>query len=157
MTEQAPLLENDSALLEHTVEIVSAYVSNNQIAAGELPKLLESVHAVLAGLAGGRAEGEAEGQEDVPEPPRAPAVPVNASVRDDAITCLECGKSFKTLKRHLATEHGLDADAYRARWHLSKDYPLVAPAYSRSRAETARAIGLGQRGGRGRRKARAES
>ncbi|PRX33915.1 transcriptional regulator, MucR family [Meinhardsimonia xiamenensis] len=141
---------DDRALVELTAEIVSAYVSNNQLSAGELPGLVRDVHEALSGLSGDRegADQQAAAQQAEPEPARAPAVPVNASVRDDAITCLECGKSFKTLKRHLSSEHGLDPAAYRERWHLSKDYPLVAPAYSRSRAKTAKSIGLGRKGGR---------
>ncbi|RMD88955.1 MAG: transcriptional regulator [Alphaproteobacteria bacterium] len=141
--------ENGNDLVELTAEIVSAYASNNHFSPTELPDLIKRVHAALASV---EAEGESEAEEgsleSAPEEPRAPAVPVNASVSDEAITCLECGKSFKTLKRHLMTEHGLDPESYRQRWHLSKDYPLVAPSYSRRRSQTAKAIGLGQKGGR---------
>lgn len=143
-------IENDqtdqSDLVELTTEIVSAYASRNQMSSGELPDLIRTVHAALGGLRGEMpAEAGLAAEEAAPS---APAVPIDASVKDDAVTCLECGKSFKTLKRHLSTEHGLTPAQYKARWQLSKDYPLVAPSYSRTRAQTAKNIGLGQRGGR---------
>ena len=77
--------------------------------------------------------------------PTAPAVPIDASVGKDAIICLDCGKSFKTLKRHISTEHGMTPVEYRDRWQLSKEYPLVAPAYSKRRSATAKKIGLGRK------------
>ena len=133
-------MEND--LVSLTSEIVSAFSSNNQIASAELPALIKSVHATLQGLG-------AEQVGDVPAEPVAeqltPAVPIDRSVTENAIVCLDCGKSFKTLKRHISTEHGLDPAAYRARWQLSKDYPLVAPSYSKTRADTAKKIGLGRK------------
>ena len=76
-----------------------------------------------------------------------PAVPINASVTGDAIICLEDGKSFKTLKRHLMTAYGMTPAQYRARWNLPKDYPMVAPNYSAQRSQTAKRLGLGRKSG----------
>lgn len=129
-------------ILALSSEIVSAYASRNQMSQGDLTGLIQSVHTTLTGLANGTGDsGEAAG----PEAPPSPAVPIDASVGKDAIICLDCGKSFKTLKRHLSTEHGLSPVDYRARWGLSKEYPLVAPSYSKRRAATARKIGLGRK------------
>ncbi len=127
-------------LLVMAAEIVASYASNNQMSQGDLPDLIRSVHDTLAGISGGDGGAGA-----VADTPPAPAVPIDASVGKDAITCLECGKSFKTLKRHLNTEHNMSPADYRARWQLSKDYPLVAPSYSKRRAATARKIGLGRK------------
>lgn len=129
-------------ILAYAAEIVAAYASNNQIQAAELPGLIQSVHATLADLSG---QGGEVAEPAAPEAPPAPAVPIDASIGKDAITCLDCGKSFKTLKRHLSTEHGQTPAEYRARWGLSKDYPLVAPSYSERRAATAKKIGLGRK------------
>ena len=129
-------------------EIVASYASNNQMSQGDLPDLIRSVHATLTGLTGGAAD-TSQGEADTPP---APAVPIDASVGKDAITCLECGKGFKTLKRHLTAEHGMNPAEYRARWQLSKDYPLVAPSYSKRRSQTAKDIGLGRKPGGGRKK-----
>ncbi len=74
-----------------------------------------------------------------------PAVSVRKSLSDDALTCLECGKSFKSLKRHIRTYHELTPDEYRARWKLPSDYPMVAPNYSETRAKMAKRIGLGRK------------
>jgi predicted transcriptional regulator len=144
MTDMIELDSDDDAVLAMASDIVAAYASNNQIAAADLPALLRSVHATLNDLGGGAAAPAAE-EEEAAETPPAPAVPIDASVKTDAIVCLDCGKSFKTLKRHLSTEHGMSPADYRARWQLSKDYPLVAPSYSARRAETAKRIGLGRK------------
>ncbi len=137
-TEIEPGQDDDTLVM--AAEIVAAYASNNQMAQGDLPDLIRNVHGTLLDLAGGGGVTEA-----APEAPPVPAVPIDASVGKDAITCLECGKGFKTLKRHLSTEHGLSPTDYRARWQLSKDYPLVAPSYSKRRSATARKIGLGRK------------
>ena len=134
----------DDDVLAMATEIVAAYASRNQMSQGELPDLIHSVHATLNALAGGTGGPEADAAADAPP---APAVPIDASVSKDAIICLECGKGFKTLKRHLSTEHSLLPADYRARWQLSKDYPLVAPSYSKRRADTAKKIGLGRKPG----------
>ena len=135
---------HDNEVLAMTADIVAAYASHNQMAQSELTDLITSVHGTLAGLASG---GNAEDEQVVADVPATPAVPIDASISRDAITCLECGKTFKTLKRHLSTEHELSPSDYRARWQLSKDYPLVAPSYSERRADTAKKIGLGRKPG----------
>ena len=133
--------ENDSDILALASDIVAAYAGRNQMASSELPELIRSVHATLKDVADGTSGGEAV----APEAPLVPAVPIDASVTPDAIICLEDGKSFKTLKRHLRTAYDMSPEEYRARWGLSKDYPMVAPNYSARRAETAKKIGLGRK------------
>jgi predicted transcriptional regulator len=128
----------DEMLLDHVADIVSAHVSNNSVSANELPGLIQSVYASLAAL------GEAP--EPIPEKLN-PAVSVRASVKSDAIACLECGAKFKMLKRHLGTDHGITPADYRVRWNLPTDYPMVAPDYAAMRAELARKIGLGRKPG----------
>ncbi|MAQ84551.1 MucR family transcriptional regulator [Psychromarinibacter halotolerans] len=130
-------------ILTLTTEIVAAYAARNQMAQTDLPNLIQTVHSTLAGLAGMAPEVEEE--EPVAEAPLVPAVPIDASVTQDAIICLEDGKSFKTLKRHLRTAYDMSPEEYRERWGLSKDYPMVAPSYSAKRAETAKKIGLGRK------------
>ncbi|MEM6491673.1 MAG: MucR family transcriptional regulator [Pseudomonadota bacterium] len=121
-------------LLALTVEVVAAHVSNNTVALGDLPKLIEDVHSSLAGLTGARAE---------PQEKLTPAVPVKKSVHPDYIICLEDGKKLKMLKRHLKTSYDMSPEEYRERWGLPADYPMVAPNYARQRSELAKAIGLG--------------
>jgi predicted transcriptional regulator len=133
--------ENNSDLLEMTSDIVSAFASNNQVATGDLPDLIRSVHATLTGL----STGEAVMPEAAPAEPLVPAVPIKKSVTPDAIICLEDGKPFKTLKRHLMTAYGMTPAEYREKWNLPKDYPMVAPNYSAQRAATAKKIGLGRK------------
>lgn len=124
-------------LIELTADVVSAYVSNNPVPAGELPALIGQVHAALKGTAGGCA----------PEKPEAlkPAVPIKKSVTADYIISLEDGKRFKSLKRHLATHYGLSPDEYRAKWGLPADYPMVAPNYAAARSALAKTMGLGRK------------
>ena len=126
----------DSDYVSLAVDIVSAFVGHNSLAAQELPGLIVSVHAVLSRLSEEPAEAEA--------PPLTPAVPVKRSVQQDFIVCLEDGKKFKSLKRHLRTRYNLSPDEYRARWNLPDDYPMVAPSYAATRSELARTMGLGQ-------------
>lgn len=138
-------------ILSMTADIVAAYASHNQMAQSELADLIANIHGTLAGLASG--EDTAATSSATMTPPLSPAVPIDASIGRDAITCLECGKTFKTLKRHLSTEHEMSPADYRDRWQLSKDYPLVAPSYSERRADTAKRIGLGRKpGARGKKK-----
>ena len=125
-------------LLEMTTEIVSAYVGNNTITAGELNELIVSIHDSLYKLTIGSIEVE-------PEPIK-PAVPVRRSVTPDYLICLEDGKRLKMLKRHLRTTYGLSPDDYRAKWGLPADYPMVAPNYAQQRSEFAKKIGLGKVG-----------
>ncbi|GJE29703.1 MucR family transcriptional regulator [Methylobacterium organophilum] len=117
-------------------DIVSAFVSNNSIAAAELPGLITSVHAMLRQLT-----------EPTPQSASValtPAVSVKRSITPDFLICLEDGKKFKSLKRHLRTRYNLTPEEYRARWGLPHDYPMVAPNYAAARSELAKATGLGQ-------------
>ncbi|MGX5845298.1 MucR family transcriptional regulator [Mesorhizobium sp. ArgA1] len=136
MTEEADNNTTD-ALIELTADVVSAYVSNNPVPVGELPALIGQVHAALKGTAGGVA----------PDKPEAlkPAVPIKKSVTPDFIICLEDGKKFKSLKRHLSTDYGLTPDEYRAKWGLPADYPMVAPNYAAARSALAKTMGLGRK------------
>lgn len=128
----------DETLLGHAADIVAAHVTNNSVSANDLPGLISSVYASLSAL----------GQAREPEPETlTPAVSVRASVKADAITCLDCGAKMKMLKRHLATEHGMTTADYRARWKLPADYPMVAPDYAAKRKELAVKIGLGRKPG----------
>jgi len=129
-------MEQDN-LIELTAEIVSAYVSNNSVASGELPRLIGDVHSALNRTADGAGEPESE--------PQKPAVSVRKSVTPDYIICLEDGKRFKSLKRHLRTHYDLTPDEYRAKWGLPADYPMVAPNYAKARSNLAKEMGLGQK------------
>ena len=121
-------------LLSLTADIVSSHVSNNSVAVSDLPGLISNVYAALAGL-GTAPEPEKVQQE--------PAVSVRASIKPDYIVCLEDGKKLKMLKRHLMTSYGLTPDAYRAKWNLPADYPMVAPNYAAARSSLAKSMGLG--------------
>jgi predicted transcriptional regulator len=126
----------NEAHLDLTADIVSAYVSNNPVPAAELPSLITSVNAALLGL------GQVS---ETASPALNPAVNPKRSVHEDHIVCLEDGKKFKSLKRHLASHHGMMPDEYRARWGLSHDYPMVAPGYSAARSALAKEMGLGRK------------
>ncbi|MGL4405761.1 MAG: MucR family transcriptional regulator [Notoacmeibacter sp.] len=126
-------------LIEIAAEVVSAYVSNNPLPASELPQLIRSVHSALSGLTG-VVVAEAKEEKLVP------AVNPKKSVFDDHIVCLEDGKKFKSLKRHLMTHYRLTPEAYRDKWNLDANYPMVAPAYARQRSALAREMGLGRKG-----------
>jgi len=125
-------------LLSVTARIVAAHASHNPVAAEQLPELIRSVHQALGGLGQGGATPAAPAR---PEP----AVPVRRSVRHDRITCLECGAEMKMLRRHLTNEHHLSPEAYRERWGLRPDYPMVAPDYAAVRSGLARQLGLGRK------------
>lgn len=120
-----------------TAEIVSAYVSNNPVPAAELANLIGDIHRSLTSLRAGGTEAPAE-------PPK-PAVPVKRSVHDDYIVCLEDGKKFKSLKRHIGVHYGLTPDEYRQKWNLPADYPMVAPSYAAARSALAKTMGLGRK------------
>ena len=120
-----------------TAEIVGAYVGHHTVASNDLPDLIAMVGKGLAGL--GQAPDEPE--EEKPTP----AIPIKRSIQPDAIICLVCGKPQKMLKRHLATQHELTPDAYRALFGLKDDYPLVAPSYAATRSALAKKIGLGRK------------
>ncbi|MFV0298353.1 MAG: MucR family transcriptional regulator [Hyphomicrobiaceae bacterium] len=124
-------------LIELTVEIVAAYVGKNTIASTELPSLIGEVHQALT-----RATG---GVEVVLRDDAKPAVPVKRSVTPDYIVCLEDGKKFKSLKRHLRTHYKMSPEEYRAKWQLPHDYPMVAPNYAAARSQLAKKMGLGTR------------
>ena len=123
--------------VELAANIVSAYVSNNSVAAADLPSLISEVHAALAGATTSASEP--------PAPELKPVVPVRKSVTPDYIICLDDGKKFKSLKRHLRTAYGLTPDQYRQKWSLPADYPMVAANYAAARSSLAKAAGLGQR------------
>jgi len=127
-----------SELVSLSVELASAYVSNNSVPASDLPKLLSEIHGVLRAMNGAPVEPAPE------EIKLTPAVSVKKSVTPDFIVCLEDGRSFKSLKRHLQTRYGLTPQQYRAKWNLPADYPMVAPNYAAARSALARASGLGQ-------------
>lgn len=126
-------------LLNLTADIVSAHVANNSVAIGDLPALIGSVHASLAGL-GVATEGHEVAEQK-------PAVSVGRSVKSDHIVCLEDGKKLKMLKRHLMTHYQLTPDQYRAKWNLPANYPMVAPDYAEKRRALAKKIGLGRKPG----------
>ena len=131
--------KNNMSALNKAVGIVSAYVSHNSLRAADLPDLIASVHASLRGL-----EHEASAPEV--KPADTPAVAIKKSVTREHIVCLEDGKKFKSLRRHLSSFHNLTPDEYRAKWNLPSDYPMVAPAYSATRSQLAKDSGLGQIG-----------
>ena len=126
-----------SDTLDMATKVITAFVANNSVPIGELPALIQVIHAALTGLEDG-AETPAPEQ-----PTKAPAVSVRASIRPEYLICLEDGKHFKALKRHLAA-HGLTPEQYRAKWKLPSDYPIVAPNYAAVRSALAKKIGLGQ-------------
>lgn len=135
---------DQSLLVELTAEIVSAYVGNHVVPATELSGLIGDVFNALSSTS---APATAVVVAEKPKP----AVSVRRSVQDDQIACLECGGSFKSLKRHLMTHHNLTPEQYREKWELAADYPMVAPAYAEARSRLAKEMGLGQsRKGRGR-------
>jgi predicted transcriptional regulator len=123
--------------VEVTADIVAAFVSNNALPTGELPSLLESVYAAVAGF---RGSGETAATAIVPP---SPAVSIRKSVTPDYLICLDDGKRFKSLRRHLATL-GMTPEQYRAKWNLPSDYPMVAPNYAAQRSALAKSLGLGQ-------------
>jgi predicted transcriptional regulator len=122
--------------VELAADVVSAYVSNNSVASADLPMLLNSVYAALTQTA--------QGQNQEPQAALAPAVSIKKSITPDYLVCLEDGKKFKSLKRHLRTTYDLSPDQYRAKWGLPQNYPMVAPNYAKSRSELAKTMGLGQ-------------
>lgn len=131
--DQAP---THGELIALTSEVVTAYVGNNAVATADLPELIGTVYGKLSALGGTPTEPEVE---------QKPAVPLKRSVTNGAIICLECGKPQKMLKRHLGAAHGLTPEAYRAKWRLPYDYPMVAPDYSDKRRSLAKQIGLGRK------------
>ena len=125
-------------LRELTADIVGAYVAKNPIPVAGLPDLVASVSASLLAVSGAAAE---------PSEPQKPAVSLRSAVRPDSIACFECGKRFKSLRRHLNTGHGLSVDEYRQKWDLRPDFPMAAPEYSERRSAFAKSAGLGRKPG----------
>jgi len=122
-------------VLSLAVELVSAHVAKNRVPAEELPALIREVHRALTNaVRSGTSAPKAE-----------PAVPVKKSVLNDRLVCLECGRSFSMLKRHLMGDHQLTPSQYRQKWELPASYPIVAPAYAKVRAALAKKIGLGRK------------
>ncbi|MGL4397665.1 MAG: MucR family transcriptional regulator [Hyphomicrobium sp.] len=122
-------------LVNITATIVAAYVSKNNIASGDLPGLIADTHAALSRAAGRPAPVEREDSK--------PKIAVKKSVMADYLICLEDGKKFKSLKRHLRTHYNLSPEEYREKWGLPHDYPMVAPNYARARSDLAKKMGLG--------------
>ncbi|RCS25694.1 MucR family transcriptional regulator [Phyllobacterium salinisoli] len=129
--------KNTTEIIEFTTEIITAYVSNNSVPSAELPALIAQIHASLSGLMEEAAPAPAE------KP--TPAVSIKKSITDDYLICLEDGKKFKSLKRHLMTHYGLTPEDYRAKWDLPTDYPMVAPNYAATRSDLAKRMGLGRK------------
>jgi predicted transcriptional regulator len=132
-------MENQE-VIDMTVEIVSAFVGNNMVAQADLPGLINQVHKTLRDIAIPAVEA--------PPVELTPAVAVKKSVTRDYIICLEDGLKFKSLKRHLRTSYDLTPEAYRTKWGLPADYPMVAPSYAEQRSALAKKIGLGRPKGR---------
>ena len=130
--------ESNDHFVELAVEIVAAYVANNNVTIADLPGLIASVHASLSKLTG---EPEAPAAA-----PLVPAVSIRKSVTPDAIICLEDGKSFKSLKRHLSSKYDMTPEQYRQKWGLPVDYPMVAPSFHAKRSALSKALQLGQKG-----------
>jgi predicted transcriptional regulator len=126
----------NGSYIELTAEIVSAYVSNNTVPASEIPGLINQVHAALARVSGNSGDVAAE--------PLKPAISVKKSITPEHIVCLEDGKKFKSLKRHLRTQYNMTPEQYREKWGLGADYPMVAPNYAAARSQLAKQMGLGQ-------------
>jgi predicted transcriptional regulator len=139
-------MTENAANLELAADIVSAYVSNNSLPPLDLPAFIHSVHGALVGL----ATSQITTAEAAPQ--KVPAVPIKKSVTPDFIICLEDGKKFKSLKRHLRTSNSMSPEEYRAKWGLPSTYPMVAPNYAKARSELALNFGLGQKRPKARRK-----
>ena len=141
MTDQdSAVAGSDNDLIDLSTDIVSAYVSHNALSVTDLPKLIADVHSALKGLQSNTAP---EAVEELK-----PAVPVRKSVAADYIVCLEDGKKFKSLKRHLRTHYDMSPEEYREKWGLPADYPMVAPNYSATRSRLAKDNGLGRKAGK---------
>jgi predicted transcriptional regulator len=131
-------VEDNTELLTLTADIAAAYVSNNTIQASDVPAVIQTIYRALASV-GSTAAAPA------PEPQK-PAIPIKKSITPDFLICLEDGRKFKSLKRHLRTKYDMTPEQYRAKWSLPKDYPMVAPNYAAARSNLAKQSGLGQGG-----------
>lgn len=139
MNEDFPEKIEREDMLRMAVDIVAAYLSNNQVATSQIPEVIHSVFGALADLDDAPVEVKTEAQR--------PAVAIRKSVMPDYIVCLEDGKKLKMLKRHLQTTYNMSPDEYRAKWGLPSEYPMVAPSYAKQRSEFAKRIGLGRKPG----------
>lgn len=135
-------MTEEANYIDLAADIVSAYVSNNSVPASDLPALIADIHGALTRLGGNTPEE--------PQEPQKPAVSVKKSIASDYIICLEDGKKFKSLKRHLRTQYNMSPEQYREKWGLPADYPMVAPNYAAARSRLAKEMGLGQQRRRGR-------
>ena len=138
-------MEDNTELLTLTADIAAAYVSNNTVQASDVPSVIQTIYRALAGVGAAAAP--------TPEPQK-PAVPIKKSITPEYLVCLEDGRKFKSLKRHLRTKYNMSPEDYRAKWNLPKEYPMVAPNYARARSELAKQMGLGQGGRQATRKRR---
>jgi predicted transcriptional regulator len=136
--EKAATMEENANLLEMTADMFSAYVSNNTVSPDGVAALIGTIHSTMTQLSTGAVEPEPENKE--------PAVPIRKSITPDYLICLEDGRKFKSLKRHLRTKYDMSPEEYRSKWGLAKDYPMVAPNYAKARSELAKQMGLGQGG-----------
>ena len=127
---------SSTTYIQLTAEIVSAYVSNNSVPSSDLSALINQVHSALTRVSSGQVDTSSE--------PLKPAVSVKKSITPDHIVCLEDGKKFKSLKRHLRTQYSMTPEQYREKWALPPDYPMVAPNYAAARSQLAKQMGLGQ-------------
>ncbi|MCC7482610.1 MAG: MucR family transcriptional regulator [Hyphomicrobiales bacterium] len=134
----ADVLEAKRSLVDLTADIVAAYVGKNTVAQAELPKLIGEVHRALSGAVNQPAAREEQAEAK-------PAVTIKKSLTADYLICLEDGKKFKSLKRHLRSHYNLSPEQYREKWGLPADYPMVAPNYAQARSSLAKRMGLGQR------------
>ncbi len=137
LIQMSEMESTNSVLMDLTSEVVSAYVSNNPLSANDLPGLIKDVYGALESTASPEPEPEAER----PKPP----VSIRKSLGQDHLICLEDGKKFKSLKRHLKTHYDLTPEQYREKWGLPSDYPMVAPAYAAQRSKLAKEMGLGRK------------
>jgi len=139
-------MDDKSEIIEMTADIVSAYVGNNSVAAADLPSLIQNIHRALSGVTSAPEPAQVSVKE--------PAVSLKRSITPDYLICLEDGRKFKSLKRHLRTKYNISPEEYRTKWGLPKDYPMVAPNYAKARSELAKQMGLGQSGRQAARKGR---
>jgi predicted transcriptional regulator len=130
------MTETSGKIIELTANIVAAYVGNNAVASADIPALINQVHSALTRVVSSPSDGGAE--------PLKPAVSVKKSITPEYIVCLEDGKKFKSLKRHLRTQYNMTPEQYRDKWDLPVDYPMVAPNYAAARSQLAKQMGLGQ-------------
>jgi predicted transcriptional regulator len=128
--------DHTTSFIELTANIVSAYVSNNPVSAGEIPSLISQVHSALLQVSAAQGDAAVE--------PLRPAVSIKKSITPDHLVCLEDGKKFKSLRRHLRSQYNMTPEQYREKWGLPPDYPMVAPNYAAARSQLAKQMGLGQ-------------